>query len=99
MRKLPYKSLSIQCIALGVFAIGILQNRLNPNFSTALGVAFISFAALIVAVIGGVIVEVIQARRYKGLVIQSVVVTVIGIGMFVVLFLLANTGQLSVMSR
>ncbi|MEM7736311.1 MAG: hypothetical protein AAF267_11020 [Deinococcota bacterium] len=94
-----YRSLTIQCIALGVFAIGILQNQLNPNFNTALGVAFISLAALMVSAIGGIIVEIINARRYKKLMIPSFVVTLIGIGIFTMLFLLANAGRLSVVTN
>ncbi|MEM6430859.1 MAG: hypothetical protein AAF708_16595 [Deinococcota bacterium] len=99
MRKLSYKSLGVQCIALSIFMVGIVQNQLNPNLSTALGVAFISLAALIISATGGIIVEVINARRHKKLVMQSFAVTLVGIGLFIVLFLLANAGRLSVVTN
>jgi len=79
-----------------IFGWGITHNRLNPNYETALGTAFIAgfgFIFIIVGLLLGMILYQTKPafRRHAVVVITAFII-------YLLLFILTNYGKLAVMS-
>ena len=89
-------SLFLSVGAVGLTTAAIIHNQLDPNYGSALGVAYANLASLVIAGVGLVVaILTYHVNRERVLAKRTMIFAILSLAALLVLFPLANVGMVS----